>query len=84
MDSFRIDVSDPATAEALRREAEAHGRSAEAEIGALVERAYGSAGERAEDWIDELIEMLPADVELALPPQVMTTKPPPFLYDDFS
>ena len=39
---------------------------------------------REKDWIDELIEMLPPDVELELPPRVSTDRPPPFVYDDFS
>jgi hypothetical protein len=82
MDSFKIEVTDSQTAEAVRREAEAHGRTVQDELGALVERTYGPATKK--DWIDELIEMTRPGAELVLPPRALTSDPPAFAYDDFN
>jgi hypothetical protein len=36
------------------------------------------------DWVDELIEMTRPGTDMELPERALISRPPPFVFDDFS
>ncbi|WP_310476592.1 hypothetical protein [Sandarakinorhabdus sp.] len=77
MERVIVDLDRADVAEALRAQANAHGRTVAEEVAAVVQRQYAPA------LIDRLRAICGDSNELYLPSREVMEHEPPFLHDDF-